>query len=310
MTGKIAIVGTGRVGETAALLLAQRDVCRELALLDVREGAAAGAALDISAAGPALGFDTRVHGGTEPAILAGAELVVVTAGAPRKAGMSRTDLLARNRAILDEVLDGVLEHAPHAHLLLVTNPVDAMTWYAARRTGWPRNRVFGQAGVLDSARMAAALARAAGLAPSRVSAPVIGSHGDTMVPLSRFATIHGLPARYLTTQQDLTDAGEQARHGGAEIIRLRKDSSAYHAPAAAVTAMIDAIVHDRKAIMPCVACLEGEYGERGLAIGVPAVLGASGVERVVELPLDEGELAQFCESVAEVRQALAGLSDA
>lgn len=307
MLTKIAVAGVGRVGETTALLLAQRNLCRELALLDVRAGLAEGAALDIRSAGPVLSFDTQVYGGADPALLAGAEMVIITAGSPRKSGQSRADLLEKNRSVIDSILDGVLVHAPNALVLVVTNPVDVMTWYAARKTGWPRNRVFGQAGVLDSTRMATFIAEAAALAPSTVDALVIGGHGDHMVPLPRYATINGLPARQFVTEQALHDAGERARHGGAEVLELRQDSSAYNAPAAAVTAMADAVAHDRKALMPCVAILEGEYGESNIAIGTPVVLGAGGMERVLELSLDQEERRAFEASVAAIRQGLGDL---
>lgn len=298
---KLAIIGAGRVGESTAQFLAKNDTCRELVLLDVREGAAEGAALDIQETAPLFGFDTRLKGGTDASILSGAELVVITAGIPRKPGMSRSDVLDTNVAILDKILDGIMEHAPDAMLLLVSNPVDVLTYRAWQRTGWPRNRVFGQAGVLDSSRMASFVALETGLSVTDINAMVLGGHGDSMVPMLRYSTINGIPVSHFLSEEAIARIVERTRHGGAEILALKQTSSAYDAPAAAIAAMVDAIALDRKRVLPTVALLEGEYGERDVAMGVPCILGRNGVESVVELPLEPGERKEFDQSLAGVR---------
>ena len=301
---KIAIIGAGRVGESTAQFLAKNDTCRELVLLDVREGAAEGAALDIQETAPLFGFDTRLKGGTDAAILSGAELVVITAGIPRKPGMSRSDVLDTNVAILDKLVDGIMEHAPDAMLLLVSNPVDVLTYRAWQRTGWPRNRVFGQAGVLDSSRMASFVALETGLSVNDINAMVLGGHGDSMVPMLRYSTINGIPVRHFLSEEAIARIVERTRHGGAEILALKQTSSAYDAPAAAIAAMVDAIALDRKRVLPTVALLEGEYGERDVAMGVPCILGRNGVESVIELPLEPSERKEFDQSLAGVRDAI------
>jgi len=301
---KISIVGAGRVGESTAQILAQRSLCHEVALLDVREGAAAGSALDIRQSAAFHGFDTRVCGGTDPALLKDSELVIVTAGSPRKPGMSRSDVLDVNIAVIDKIVDEVLEHAPDALLLLVTNPVDVLTLHAWQRTGWDRGRVFGQAGVLDAARMATFMAEATGLSIKDIQAMVIGGHGDFMVPLTRFSTINGLPASTFLEPEDIERINERTRHGGAEVLELRKTSSAYCAPAAAVSTMVDAICSNRQRVLPCVCVLDGEYGLSNITAGVPAMLGRAGVSRVIELPLNEEESAGFTASVASIQADL------
>ena len=238
---KISIVGAGRVGETAAQTLAQQEMSREIVLLDVREGAAAGAALDIMQSASYFGFDTRVTGGTDPALLKDSELVVITAGSPRKPGMSRSDVLDINRAVIDSICDHVLEYAPDALLLLVSNPVDVLTWHAWKRTGWERHRVFGMAGVLDASRMACFIAGETGLSVKDIRAMVIGGHGDYMVPLTRFSTINGAPASTFLDAESIARINKRTRHAGAEVLALRQQSSAYNAPAAAIAAMVDAI---------------------------------------------------------------------
>ncbi len=297
---KISIIGAGRVGETTAQNLAQRNLCQEVVLLDVREGAAAGAALDISESAQYHGFDTRVTGGSDPALLKGSELVIVTAGSPRKPGMSRSDVLEINRAVIDDIVDEVLQHAPDSLLLLVTNPVDVLTLHAWERTGWARNRVFGQAGVLDSARMATFMAEETGLSIKDIQAMVIGGHGDSMVPLTRFSTINGVPATAFLDPDTIDRINERTRNGGGEVLKLRGNSSAYHAPAAAVATMVAAICSNRQRVLPCVCILDGEYGQHRIPVGVPARLGSRGVEKIIELPLDESERNAFQISIDSV----------
>ncbi|MGD8311411.1 MAG: malate dehydrogenase [Gammaproteobacteria bacterium] len=304
---KISIIGAGRVGETTALTIAQQALCREVVLLDIREGAAAGAALDIRQSAPCFAFDTSVSGGTDPALIQGSELVIVTAGSPRKPGMSRSDVLEVNRAVIDSILDDVLEHAPDALLLLVTNPVDILTWHAWQRTGWERHRIFGQAGVLDTFRMASFIATETGFSIMDIHTMVIGGHADSMVPLGRFSTINGVPASTFMDTETIERINDKTRNGGGEVLALRQTSSAYNAPAAAIATMVDAISNDRRRLLPCICVLAGEYGQQDITVGVPAILGRNGIERVVELPLNAAEQAGLQESIDDIRTALEAL---
>ena len=301
---KISIIGAGRVGETAAQIIAMQEMCSEVVLLDIREGAAAGSALDISQSASYFGFDTRVTGGTDPVILKDSDLIVVTAGSPRKPGMSRSDVLDINRAVIDTLVDDVLEHAPDALLLMVTNPVDVLTWHAWKRTGWERGRVFGQAGVLDISRMACFMAEETGFSIKDIHAMVIGGHGDSMVPMTRFSSINGVPATAFLGEEAIERINKRTQHGGAEILALRQTSSAYNAPAAAIAAMADAISNNRRRILSCVCNLDGEYGQTDITCGVPAILGRSGIEQVVELPLDDAERTGFQASIDSIRSDL------
>jgi malate dehydrogenase len=298
---KVTIVGAGRVGETTAQILAEEELCREIALYDVREDVPEGMALDIFQTAPFFEFDCRLSGSNDPAIMADSDLIVMTAGFPRKPGMSRSDVLAANVKITDEVAEHVARHAPNAIVLMVSNPVDTLTYRMAQKTGLPRSRVFGQAGVLDASRMAAFIAEETGFSALDITTLVLGGHGDTMVPVPRYCTINGVPVSQFIPQDRLEAIIERTRKGGAEILALRKNSSAYDAPAAAVAAMVDAISNNRRRLMPCVALLDGEYGERDIAMGVPCILDESGISDVVELPLDEAERANFEQSAAAVR---------
>ena len=224
---KITIVGAGRVGESTAQFIAEKDMCREIALLDINKGAAEGAALDIQEVAPLFKYDTRLHGGSDGSLMADSDLVIVTAGLPRKPGMTREDLLSSNINIIDGILDDAMKYAPNTLLLFVTNPVDVVTW---KRTGWPRNRVFGQAGVLDSSRMASFIAMETGYSTLDINTMVLGGHGDTMVPMHRYTTIAGIPISNFLTKDKLDEIVERTRHGGAEILALRQNSSAFDAP--------------------------------------------------------------------------------
>jgi len=306
---KIAIVGAGRVGESTAHFLAKADVSRQIILTDVREGVAKGAALDIHESAPLFGFDTRVAGDTDPKALAGAELVVITAGIPRKPGMSRSDVLDTNVAIMDSIMDDVVRYAPDAKVLIVSNPVDVLTYRAWRRSGWPRERVFGQAGVLDSSRMASFVAMETGLSVMDIDAMVLGGHGDAMVPMIRYTTVSGIPVSFFLDDAAIERIIERTRHGGAEILALKQTSSAYGAPAAAITAMVEAIAHDRERVLPTVAILDGEYGESDIAMGVPCILGKGGLEQIVELDLNDEEAAMFLASLDGVREDIARLKN-
>ncbi|MCB1865453.1 MAG: malate dehydrogenase [Chromatiales bacterium] len=300
---KISIVGgAGRVGETTGVYLAQAELCRELMLVDVRAGAPEGAALDIAQSRNYYRSDTRVDGSSDPAAVAGSDLIVVTAGLPRQPGMSRSDVLGKNVAIIDTVIDAALAHAPDAMMLIVSNPVDVMTWRVCQRTGWARSRVIGQAGVLDAARMAHFIALETGFSMKDITTIVLGGHGDTMVPVQRLCTVNGIPVETFIGAQRMAQIIQRTRDGGAEVLKLRGNSSAYDAPAASVAAMVDAIAFNRRRIMPSVAILDGEYGQSGIAMGVPCVLGAGGIERVVELELTNAEQAAFATSAGAVRE--------
>lgn len=302
---KITIVGAGRVGESTAQFIAAKNLCREIVLLDVHEGAAMGAALDIQEVAPLFKYDTRIIGSTDHAMMADSDIIIVTAGLPRKPGMSRTDVLSTNIPIIDGIVDGALKYAPDSILLLVSNPVDIITYRAFIKTGWPRNRVFGQAGVLDSSRMASFIAMETGFSSMDINTMVLGGHGDTMVPMLRYCTIAGIPVKKFITEERLDAIVERTRNGGAEILSLRQNSSAYDAPAASVTEMVDSIVHNRNRILPTVCLLEGEYGHADIAIGVPAMLGQHGVMDIIELNMNAEEQAMFDNSAALVRKGLA-----
>ncbi len=301
---KITIVGAGRVGESTAQFLAAKNLCREIILLDINEGAARGAALDIQEVAPLFEYDTRVIGSTDHALMVDSELIIITAGLPRKPGMSRSDVLSSNIPIIDSIVDGAMKYAPDAILLFVTNPVDVITYYANLKTGWPRHRVFGQAGVLDSSRMASFIAMETGFSSMDIRTMVLGGHGDTMVPMLRYCTIAGIPVDTFIAEDRLAAIVERTRNGGAEILALRQNSSAYDAPAASVAEMVDAIVHNRNRILPTVCLLDGEYGHSDIAIGVPAVLGHNGVESIIQLDMNEAEQAMFDHSAALVRKDL------
>ena len=301
---KITIVGAGRVGESTAQFIAEKDMCREIALLDINKGFAEGAALDIQEVAPLFNYDTRLYGGNEGSLMADSDLIVVTAGLPRKPGMSREDLLSTNIDIINGIMEDAIKHAPDSLMLFVTNPVDVVTYYAWKKSGWPRNRVFGQAGVLDSSRMASFIALETGYSTLDINTMVLGGHGDTMVPMHRYTTIAGIPISNFIEKDRLDEIVERTRHGGAEILALRQNSSAYDAPAASVAEMVDAIVHDRKRILPTVSVLENEYGQDDIAIGVPAVLGKNGVEKVISLDMNEDESAMFSNSASIVRQQI------
>ncbi len=298
---KITIVGAGRVGESTAQILAKEELCRELMLIDIHEGEPQGVALDIQESASLLRFDTRVNGSTDPAAMAGSDMIIVTAGFPRKPGMSRSDVLDANVSIIDDILANTLRHAPDAMLLVVSNPVDVLTWYAWKKTGWSKQRIFGQSGALDTARMASFIALETGYSIKDISALVLGGHGDAMVPLPRFTDIAGINIEHFLSHKAIEMIGERTRRGGAEILGLKKRSSAYDSPAAAVAAMVDAISHNRRRILPCVSILEGEYGQSDIAMGVPAVLAEDGLEKIIQLNLNNEEQADFQRSAGNVR---------
>ena len=304
---KITIIGAGRVGESTAHNLAKHETCREVMLIDVKEGVPQGTALDIQESAPIYDFDTKLSGSNDLAAMADSNMVVITAGVPRKPGMSRSDVLDTNLAVVNGLVDAVLKHAPNTMLLMVSNPVDVLTYAAWKRSGFPRQRIFGMAGVLDSARMASFVAMETGFSVKDISAMVLGGHGDTMVPMTRFTTINGIPIEHFLPREKIEKIVKRTREGGAEILSLRKTASAYDAPAAAIAAMIDAISRNRRHILPAVAVLDGEYGLSDICMGVPCVFGEHGVERVIELPLTTQEAAEFRKSSETVRADLAKL---
>ena len=308
MMKKIAIVGAGRVGESTAHNIAKHELCREIMLIDIKEGIPQGTALDIQESAPIFDFDTKLYGSNDLADLAGSDMVIITAGVPRKPGMSRSDVLDTNLAVLYGVVDAAVKHAPAAMLLIVSNPVDVLTYAAWQRSGWSRQRVFGMAGVLDSARMASFIALETGFSVRDISAMVLGGHGDSMVPMTRFTTINGIPIEHFLNIEQIARIVTRTRQGGAEILALRKTGSAYDAPAAAIASMVDAISHNRRHILPAVAVLEGEYGLNDICMGVPVVFGEGGVERVIQLPLTPAEAEEFRKSADSVRKDIASMS--
>ena len=305
---KITIVGAGRVGESAAQILANAEMAHEVVLTDIREGVAEGVALDIQESAVLFGFDTRISGSDNAEIMSGSNIVVVTAGLPRKPGMSRSDVLEANLAVIRQVAADVLRYAPDAMVILVTNPVDIMSYAFWKETGWDRSRVIGLSGVLDAARMASFIALETGFSIKDISAMVLGGHGDSMVPMANYTTISGIPVREFIGQQTLDAIVDRTRNGGAEILALKKTSSANDSPAAAVATMVDAVCNDRKRIMPCVAILDGEYGYRDIAMGVPVILGLAGMEKVIELPLTDDERQLMGQSAQQVQNDLDSLA--
>jgi malate dehydrogenase len=297
---KITVVGAGNVGATCALYAAQRDL-GDVVLVDVVEGLAEGKALDLTQAGPVLGFAAKVSGTTGYAPTAGSDLAIVTAGLARKPGMSRDDLLARNAEIVAGAVRALVEASPNVILVIVSNPVDAMTALAHRVSGLEPQRVVGMAGILDSARMRAFIAAEAGASPKDVQAYVLGGHGDTMVPLVRHSSIGGVPLSRRLPRERLERIVERTRGGGAEIVSLLRTGSAYYAPAAAAVEMAQAILRDEGRVLPCAAWCDRPYGVGGYFVGVPARLGAGGVLEVLEFDLNQEERAAFQKSVEHVK---------
>jgi len=297
---KVAIIGAGRVGETTAQILAEQETCREIVLVDIREDAPQGVALDIAQTAPFFEFDTRVSGSNDTAAISDAEVVVITAGVARKPGMSRSDVLQTNVKVIDSIVDDVMRFAPNAIVIMVSNPVDVLTYRVWQKTAWPRERVIGQAGVLDASRMAAFIAMETGFSSKDITTIVLGGHGDSMVPVARFCTVNGIPVSQFVDEGRMQEIVQRTRDGGAEILALRKNSSAYDAPGASVAAMVDAISRNRNRLLPCVALLQGEYGQADIAMGVPCVLNCNGLQRIVELDLNAQESADFAASAEGV----------
>lgn len=298
---KVTIVGAGMVGGTVAQLLAQRDYA-DVVLVDIVEGLPQGKALDLLEAGPVLGYDSLLTGSNSYAESAGSDLVVITSGIARKPGMSRDDLLKTNMGIVKSVTEQVAASSPNAIILVVSNPLDAMCHVALQASGFPRERVIGQAGVLDSARFRTFIAQELDVSVRDVSAFVLGGHGDTMVPLSRYSTVAGIPITELLTVERVAALEARTADGGAEVVGLLKTGSAYYAPGASVVEMIDAILLDQKRILPSSVFLQGEYGIDGLFVGVPVKLGANGLEQILEVNLTEDESNALHQSASAVRE--------
>ncbi len=307
---KITVVGAGNVGATTAHWCASLEL-GDIVLVDIpqTEDMPKGKALDLMEASPIMGFDANITGTTDYADTAGSDIVVVTAGIPRKPGMSRDDLLATNARIVSSVSEEIKRSSPEATVIVVSNPLDAMVQRAQQVTGFPTQRVLGQAGVLDTARYRTFIAMELGVSVEDVTALLMGGHGDTMVPMPSCTAVGGIPVTRLLDRERLDAIVERTRKGGAEIVGLLKTGSAYYAPAAAVAQMVEAIVKDKKRVLPCAAYCDSEYGVGGYYVGVPVVLGAAGVERIVELSLDDQEQSDFQKSVDHVKQLVAKMNE-
>jgi malate dehydrogenase len=305
---KIALIGAGNIGGTLALLAGLKDL-GDVVLFDIARGIPQGKALDLAQTGPVEGYDGAMGGAGGMAAIKNSDVVIVTAGVPRKPGMSRDDLIGINAGVISSIAGGIKKYCPKAFVIVVTNPLDAMVWVMREKSGLPHNKVVGMAGVLDSARFRHFLADEFNVSVEDVTAFVLGGHGDTMVPLVRYSTVAGIPLPDLikmgwTTKARLDAIVERTRNGGAEIVGLLKTGSAFYAPAAGAIAMAESYLRDKKRVRPCAAWLSGEYGVRGMYVGVPVVIGAKGVERVVKIDLSTREKAMFDKSVAAVRELI------
>ena len=302
---KIALIGAGQIGGTLALLIGLKEL-GDVVLFDVVEGIPQGKALDLIEASPVEGFDARFTGANDYSAIAGADVVIVTAGIPRKPGMSRDDLIGINAKVMGQVGAAIKQHAPKAFVICITNPLDVMVWVLREACGLPHSHVVGMAGVLDSARFRYFLAEEFKVSVEDVSAFVLGGHGDSMVPLIRYSAVAGIPLPDLvkmgwTTKEKLDKIVQRTRDGGGEIVNLLKTGSAFYAPAASAIAMAESYLRDKKRVLPCAAWLTGQYGVKDLYVGVPVVIGANGVEKIVEVTLDPAEKQMFEKSVASVQ---------
>ena len=298
---KVTVVGTGMVGGTVAQFMAQRDYV-DVVMIDIVEGMPQGKALDLREAGPVLGYDSYLHGSNDYADAADSDIVVITSGIPRKPGMSRDDLLKTNRGILQAVSGEIAKVAPNAIVIVVSNPLDAMCHVALDTLGFPRERVIGMAGVLDSARFRSFIAEELDVSVEDVTAFVLGGHGDTMVPLARYSTVAGIPLPDLLDEETIARLQERTANGGAEVVALLKTGSAYYAPAASVCEMVDSILLDKKRILPTSVYLQGEYGINDLYVGVPVKLGKNGIEQIIEIKLTDDESAALRKSADAVQE--------
>ena len=305
---KIALIGAGNIGGTLAHLAGLKEL-GDVIMFDVFGGVAAGKALDIMQSGPVDGFDSAMSGGSDYSAIAGADVVIVTAGFPRMPGMSRDDLLTKNAGVIGQVADGIKTHCPDAFVICITNPLDVMVWVLQQKSGLPAHKVVGMAGVLDSSRFRLFLAHEFNVSVEDVTAFVLGGHGDTMVPVTRYSTVAGIPVPDLikmgwTTQEKIDAIVHRTANGGGEIVKLLEKGSAFYAPAASAIAMAEAYLRDKKRVLPCAVMLTGEYGMKDFYVGVPVVIGAGGVERVIEVQLEPDEKAAFEKSCAAVKHLI------
>lgn len=306
MRPKISIIGAGFVGSTSAHWIASKEL-GDVVLVDIIEGVPQGKGLDLLQSGPIEGFDVKITGTNDYAATANSDIIIVTSGAPRKPGMSREDLIRVNADITRDCISKAAPLSPNAVIIMVNNPLDTMAYLAKQVSGFPKNRVVGQAGVLDTARYRTFIAMEAGVSVEDIQAMLMGGHGDEMVPLPRFTAISGIPVTEFISKERLDAIIERTRKGGGEIVNLLKTGSAYYAPSAATVQMVEAILRDKKRVLPCACYLEGEYGLNDIYFGVPCVLGAGGVERVLELPLNDEEMALVKKSAEAVGSSIATL---
>ena len=302
---KIALIGAGQIGGTLALLAGLKEL-GDVVLFDIADGVPQGKALDLAEAAPVEGFDAKLTGASSYEAIAGADVIIVTAGVPRKPGMSRDDLLGINLKVMESVGAGIKQYAPNAFVICITNPLDAMVWALQKACGLPHNKVVGMAGVLDSARFRYFLADEFNVSVEDVTAFVLGGHGDDMVPSVRYSTVAGIPLPDLvkmgwTTQEKIDAIVKRTRGGGGEIVNLLKTGSAFYAPASSAISMAESYLRDKRRVLPCAAYLDGQYGVKGMYVGVPVILGANGVEKIVEISLDAEETKMFATSVASVK---------
>jgi malate dehydrogenase len=305
---RIASIGAGNVGASVAQYCAELEL-GDVVLTDIVEGLPQGKALDLTEAGPIRGYASRVHGTNDYKDIAGCDVVVITAGLPRKPGMSRLDLLEKNGNIMNSVCEAIRTHAPDSVVIVVTNPLDVMVYLAYQKLGFPANRVIGMAGCLDSSRMRAFIAMELGVSMTNVDTMVLGSHGDDMVPLPHYTTVSGIPITKLLPQDRIDAIVERTRKGGGEIVQLLKTGSAYYAPGASAVAMVQAILRDEKQLLPCAAYLTGQYGLDDIYMGVPCILGKDGVEKILELEISDADRASLHKSAEEVRTGIDGLKE-
>lgn len=311
MRKKIALIGAGNIGGTLAMLAGLKNL-GDVVMFDIGEGLPQGKGLDIAQSSPVLGFDAEYHGTNSYQDIIGSDVIIVTAGIPRKPGMSRDDLLSVNGAVMKTVGESIKKYAPNAFVIVITNPLDAMVWVLQKASGLPVNKVVGMAGVLDSARFRYFLAQELEVSVEDITAFVLGGHGDTMVPLARYSTVAGIPLPDLvkmgwTTQEKLDKIIQRTRDGGAEIVGLLKTGSAFYAPAAAAIEMAESYLLDKRRVLPCAAYLKGEYGYEDIYVGVPVIIGAGGVEKILEIDLNQEERAAFHSSVKAVKELVAAV---
>ena len=303
---KISIIGAGNVGATVAFILANKEL-GDIVMVDIVPDMPRGKGLDMSEASPVQQYDVQITGTNDYADIADSNVVIVTSGLPRRPGMSREDLLQKNADIVGSVTEQIAKYAPHAIIIMVTNPLDIITYHAWKVSGFPTNRVMGQAGILDSARFRYFIAAELGVSVEDISTLVLGGHGDTMVPLPRYTSVAGIPLTELMSEETIAQLIERTRHGGGEIVELLKTGSAFYAPASAIAQMVEAIIKDKKRILPCSAYLTGQYGIDDVYIGVPVKLGIGGVEEIIELQLTESELAALQKSASVYREGISFL---